>query len=289
MWRVLLVAAIAACNQLYGLDGTTSTKPTDTDDDGIVDAVDNCPAVKNADQFDSDADGRGDRCDDCPLIANGDRDDFDHDGIGDACDPHPKDTKDCLLLVDSFADPALFAPSWTTSGITTTTTVTPNPGYVAIVPDSSATVTLTANAFSQDVADVIVRGTRQVGDPTLVMAMTAYSSQSSGYGCELGLLTIGTVPPSVTPGRLIPGSPVTDGFVMRLIVDPRDAVSNDVLCRVEYGVAIATSGAFGAMRRTGAAGVTVTGGPNVDAQTTITIDAISLTAPLASCPPTIYR
>jgi hypothetical protein len=37
--------------------------PRDLDDDGIADAVDNCPAVPNPDQRDSDWDGRGDACD----------------------------------------------------------------------------------------------------------------------------------------------------------------------------------------------------------------------------------
>ncbi|MCH8148326.1 MAG: hypothetical protein IH987_10085 [Planctomycetes bacterium] len=37
---------------------------TDSDDDGVPDCVDNCPAVANADQADSDGDGVGDACDD---------------------------------------------------------------------------------------------------------------------------------------------------------------------------------------------------------------------------------
>ena len=37
--------------------------PTDGDDDGAEDALDNCPAVANADQRDTDEDGEGDACD----------------------------------------------------------------------------------------------------------------------------------------------------------------------------------------------------------------------------------
>ncbi|MFO7698076.1 MAG: choice-of-anchor Q domain-containing protein [Anaerolineae bacterium] len=70
----------------------------DTDGDGVVDDVDNCPLIANADQADGDSDGIGDVCDDsdidtvmddvdnCPLVANADQADGDGDGIGDACD-----------------------------------------------------------------------------------------------------------------------------------------------------------------------------------------------------------
>jgi hypothetical protein len=71
----------------------------DDDDDGILDDVDNCPLIANADQADNDMDGIGDICDDdddndgiidsednCPFTANGDQEDGDGDGIGDVCD-----------------------------------------------------------------------------------------------------------------------------------------------------------------------------------------------------------
>lgn len=71
----------------------------DQDDDGILDSVDNCPAIANADQTDTDSDGLGDACDadddgdeivdiadNCPLIPNAGQEDLDGDGAGDACD-----------------------------------------------------------------------------------------------------------------------------------------------------------------------------------------------------------
>ena len=83
---------------------------SDTDGDGAVDDVDNCPATANADQADQDGDGIGDACDgdlnDGPLgDADGDgvnnsddacpgaddNIDVDGDGIADGCDPDNND------------------------------------------------------------------------------------------------------------------------------------------------------------------------------------------------------
>ena len=44
-------------------DSLSTTPPTDSDNDGIVDDTDNCPNAPNADQKDSDGDGKGDVCD----------------------------------------------------------------------------------------------------------------------------------------------------------------------------------------------------------------------------------
>jgi len=76
----------------------------DDDDDGVLDNVDNCPLISNADQADNDNDGMGDICDsdddndgifdqddNCPSIANPNQEDFDGDGIGDACDDDDDD------------------------------------------------------------------------------------------------------------------------------------------------------------------------------------------------------
>jgi len=73
--------------------------PLDSDNDGVYDSEDNCPATPNPDQEDNDDDGLGDVCDDdddndgvlddddnCPVDANPGQEDRDRDGVGDACD-----------------------------------------------------------------------------------------------------------------------------------------------------------------------------------------------------------
>lgn len=101
-------------------DTNEYTKPgiADTDGDGLVDNIDNCPEKPNPDQADIDGDGKGDACDsdndndgilddgatedtpciegntfncndNCPLTPNADQTDSDNDGIGDVCDNCP--------------------------------------------------------------------------------------------------------------------------------------------------------------------------------------------------------
>lgn len=60
---------------------------TDSDNDGVPDAFDNCPAFPNFDQLDFDDDRAGDQCDVC--LGGDDRRDLDHDGVPDDCDLCP--------------------------------------------------------------------------------------------------------------------------------------------------------------------------------------------------------
>ena len=91
-------------------NGIADVLETDTDDDGLIDACDNCPDTPNPDQADLDGDEIGDACDacpndpandvdedgvcgdedNCPVIANTGQEDCNDDGTGDACDViHP--------------------------------------------------------------------------------------------------------------------------------------------------------------------------------------------------------
>lgn len=64
---------------------------SDSDNDSIPDATDNCPDTENPDQTDIDSDDIGDACDNCPGVANPGQEDGDTDGIGSACDNCPLD------------------------------------------------------------------------------------------------------------------------------------------------------------------------------------------------------
>ena len=69
-----------------GIGDACDAMPNDFDNDGFDDGVDNCPLTSNPGQEDADGDGVGDACDNCPAIANPGQEDADNDGIGDVCD-----------------------------------------------------------------------------------------------------------------------------------------------------------------------------------------------------------
>jgi hypothetical protein len=65
--------------------GDAGPPPSDTDQDGVADDVDNCPAAANPEQADADSDRLGDACDPCPVGDGGggagDPTDADEDGV----------------------------------------------------------------------------------------------------------------------------------------------------------------------------------------------------------------
>jgi hypothetical protein len=92
------VAVWQSGGNLGGTIGTDDdilvARSTDTDGDGVDDAVDNCPDDYNPEQTNSDGDPPGDACDNCPTTDNEDQADGDSDDMGDVCDPCPADP-DC--------------------------------------------------------------------------------------------------------------------------------------------------------------------------------------------------
>ena len=70
--------------------GQDAISGADSDGDGQVNQLDNCPFLPNPRQHNEDGDPWGDECDPCPhLPAAAAHPDTDSDGIGDACDPTP--------------------------------------------------------------------------------------------------------------------------------------------------------------------------------------------------------
>lgn len=104
-----------------GVDASLPTDPVDSDGDGVLDSVDNCPNTPNPAHFDHDADGRGDACDPCPHLAPvpgaSSVADRDGDGVGDACDPNPDTATDRIAWFDGFDDPATSARYLATPGV----------------------------------------------------------------------------------------------------------------------------------------------------------------------------
>jgi hypothetical protein len=92
---------------------TVLTCSTDSDDDGIIDNIDNCPDIANADQADCDGDGIGDACDvnsSCFLIIT--------EEFGDALSTdHPGTCQDAFINVGSVdtntsSEPNLYTYTW---------------------------------------------------------------------------------------------------------------------------------------------------------------------------------
>jgi len=106
MFRVLVLVWLAGCGRLgfdalgRAGDGGDDSPSGDSDGDGIPNAVDNCPAVANADQADEDSDALGDACDPCPPFAG--NTDTDGDGVPDQCDPNPAIAGDSIVVFDGF-------------------------------------------------------------------------------------------------------------------------------------------------------------------------------------------
>ena len=122
--RIGLVVALGACHfegppATLGPPGDASevdgSPDVDSDGDGVVDSIDNCRTVPNADQHDFDGDHRGDACDLCPHLASDTDPDGDGDGVGDVCDPRPPQPGGRQEYWVAFYDPGDIA-AWVNTG-----------------------------------------------------------------------------------------------------------------------------------------------------------------------------
>jgi len=71
---------------LLVLQRATGGACIDSDNDGVCDEDDNCPATPNPNQEDQDGDGVGDVCDNCVDVFNPGQEDSNGNGVGDACE-----------------------------------------------------------------------------------------------------------------------------------------------------------------------------------------------------------
>jgi len=158
--------------------------PFDIDNDGVPNALDNCPTVPNTDQGNEDGDRFGDACDPCPPIADDAPSDSDQDGVADACDPHPAVPGDLIVLFEGFHGglPGGWATTGTwaqagddieTSGSGIETLITPIPTAVNQTISARFTVISTGGGIkAAAVADSF--------DPTTDVGITCGPGQGTG-------------------------------------------------------------------------------------------------------------
>jgi hypothetical protein len=255
VWRLAVVVLLAACNQLYGLDPTVALPPADSslpdeDHDGTPDLTDNCPQLAN-DQSDDDDDGLGNVCDSCPLFANLDQDDFDGDGIGDVCDPEPTSATDCLIVFDSFDDPAALEQHWRVlADAGAAASVEPTSGAVILHPKVDSELTLIA----LDDAGEPLLGTfdvQMLGRADLTTGTVAAGSRmldrDRGYwgGAEgdqpLDNLAITTSDTGWAKWSVAMSTArVGNRFAIRILTDNPDKLLAKMHLRVDYGVSLGT-------------------------------------------------
>lgn len=166
----------------------TPSSPTDTDGDGVLDAVDNCPTMPNADQRDHDGDLHGDVCDHCPHLADVADPDGDGDGVGDACDPRPTTAGDSRAFWEGFYD-ANAIQNWVETG---------NGNWAVangVLTQSSTTTSTTTNTLAPPITvtraavtasvHVIALGTNMGGFTTPHVSVVSGAANNQSYWCSV--------------------------------------------------------------------------------------------------------
>ena len=74
MWlKCLRVLILPILIILIAIPASVCVAQLDQDGDGILDTLDNCPTIPNADQANNDYDSHGDACDNCRTVTNDDQ------------------------------------------------------------------------------------------------------------------------------------------------------------------------------------------------------------------------
>jgi hypothetical protein len=288
--------ALTACNQLLGIDrtqpidaGTTPDAP-DGDNDSVADELDNCPLVSNGMQSDIDKDAIGDACDNCPLIPNPlQQHGGDTDEIGDACDPNPQSNSDCLLLFDSFANPAELMTHWSVEPPQYAASVTASSGMVTL-PNAAVRVALFSKEITSIGTAIQLLGTKENRDSEAGIALQTSADLKLGFHCwevfdgtRASPTLVAQIATDVPESNLLSTNPVNPDLVLRLAVPASPLQGTTLRCRVDYGVAVGVMAAYSP--------VGVARGPLTGAFTLAGLFEIHAVAiyGVAPCPPPIVR
>lgn len=163
-------------------DGGVVPKPGDRDGDGILDGVDNCPDVANADQGNEDGDKFGDACDPCPPVADDTPADSDGDGVADACDPNPQTAGDKIELFEGFHRGVpnwSHSPHWTaaTDAVRVASADENSVEFLALPSSNPDHITLSAQ--------VVIEQTVAGGDDDIDVVVPEDTTTDIGVDCEL--------------------------------------------------------------------------------------------------------
>lgn len=190
-YALVLLLCTAACGDDGGSDAGVDgpiLRPdgnNDTDLDGLMDDVDNCPTVTNGSQANEDGDTFGDACDPCPIVADDNPPDGDGDRVADACDPLPIIFGDRVAFFEGFAGglPSGWdsAGTWTTANGNLVGTAAENTtNHFALIVTDRTRETITASITVQSVTG----STAQIGvlDNKLGNAASAVACVLTGDG-----------------------------------------------------------------------------------------------------------